>query len=415
VSAASLSLSPSSGPAGTVVTAQGTGFVRNRDVLAFWHEDGLKRYFGVAKPDDQGTVTITFRTPTAKLTGAPVPVGQHMVELYQTGDPPRTPTMMFTVTSGATESPSPQPPTPTNTPRPDSKPRRAVIFLQGVSSYSTCPNGEGFLGDKNGAQYAPFWVMSYLGSQEYVTSEITLDSTPYYFSYGGYCNGGSGANGEIASYNGNDSCGDIPNGAFPRLRALIKSVTDKVPGTQVVLVGHSQGGFIATYTVGRLLRDEGEEGRAFVRQRIASIVTFDSFPDGLPDTLEATASLIFLRTCLSLDSPNYRSWEVGGRESKLAVWAGFPEDDGEQVEIYTIGAQQFPSVGSYLNEIFTTAIAERDHLSRPGDSHSSVWNSASEDKQFFVACAALQLRDCKRQQLTVAQNQIQTITKAIVR
>lgn len=140
---------------------------------------------------------------------------------------------------------------------------RRIIVVQGFESESSCER----------AARVPGWVRSFLasGSTGEFVAVSSLDVMSFSYS-GRWCDGGDGTNGATADYGGEDTCSGIegPDGAALRLRQLI----DAAAPSRVTVVGHSMGGLVATYLAG--------SDPAWARERIASIVAFDSPLQGVP-------------------------------------------------------------------------------------------------------------------------------------
>ncbi len=145
---------------------------------------------------------------------------------------------------------------------------RRIVFMQGLSSQSGCPDGTYF------APRAPRWVDEHYGGLSGDTTLLRTTAEHFrYVSYAGiHCDGGNGSNGAFAAYGSGDTCDgvDNPGGAADRLREIIEAVSP----SKVTIVAHSMGGLAAAYLVGGDTK--------WAERHIASVVTFDSPLRGVP-------------------------------------------------------------------------------------------------------------------------------------
>ena len=278
------------------------------------------------------------------------------------------------------------------------KPRRAVIYVGGMASYNTCSPDA-----KSVASGVPKWGTPYLQTEAWIQQNVTVSDIAY-FSYLGYCDGGTGENGALPDYQGYNTCSSIDTTYYPRLKGLIERITDKAPGMQVTMVAHSQGGLIATYTVGRLLKDDP----AFVRQRIASVITFDSFPEGF-NTGEQALAPIFgtpLREACGFSSPAKTDWGWEGEVAKTARTAT-QEVNGYRVRFYTLGGTAlFGAIGgNAVTEPFTHISGEVLHEQIPGVDHGESWQKELERTKELVGCAVIRALSCTFFKAKVDPNQ----------
>lgn len=268
---------------------------------------------------------------------------------------------------------------PTGTPLP----QRAVIYIQGVRSFSHC-NGDGFM------KSAPLWLNNYLSSNQSIQSSINVAKFAY-FSYSGrpdnYCNGIPGENDGVPFYSIGDTCDSI-NVYATRLEGLIRAVADKNPGIQVTLIGHSQGGLIASYTVALLQLSDPD----FVRQRIASVVLFDSFPGGLPEWALPLAQHEFSDAC-QLGSANYAAWDDKSTFARTASTAALATNS-YAVKFYTISAKKWFAVGWFPGSFTQIQGQQGLPLEVNDQDHTDIWGIGSEPKKNFVGCAILGLANC---------------------
>ena len=264
----------------------------------------------------------------------------------------------------------PPPPIPQET--------RIVVYVQGINSDSSCPLGDGFL------NRAPSWLQGYLETEPWMQPHVDVVGAVY-FSYRvdsppdelAYCNGGLGGNGAFPRYDHGDTCAyRIDSTYYDKLKALVQETTDLNPGAKVTIVAHSQGGLIASYLVGRL----SSEDASFLRDRIASVVTFDSFPEGLP------AGQFFATpdgACF-FGATIYEDWDEAHGVAQTASTAA----QNSSVAFYTIDAGD-----SLVPEEFTHITDERLHRQFAGD-HTEVWTDGSPAKQDFVGCAVVVWDNC---------------------
>lgn len=280
---------------------------------------------------------------------------------------------------------------------------RVVIFVPGITSQSTCPNGTGFL------DQAPRWIEPFLNDPQQPWIQNAVHISDYvYFSYSGnYCDGSTGEGGGIPQYAASDTCAGFDEVYYDRLKGLIERVTDRFKDrkTRVSIVAHSQGGLISSYLVGRLRQDAPD----FLAQRVASVITFDSFPEGLPlaDILHLWPP--YWGPC-GANSANIQDWNNNSYVSQTAREAAQPFNanagpkcpgrDQACVKFYTIDA-----AGPPVPEQFTHIRGESNHAQYPGD-HSQIWNDLLLGKQRFVACGVLLWDSCLFWEARVSQSQV---------
>ncbi len=259
------------------------------------------------------------------------------------------------------------------------------------------------------------WLHPYLTGQTWVKDKVSIDLQPYYFSYSGlYCKngtsspGGSGAAGDVPYYTATDTCGTLDDegmivGYATRLQNLIREVT--AGGEQATIVAHSQGGLITSYLIGRLQQSDDHADLDFVRQRIASVATFDSFPKGLLDyQVEFAAKNYFSLSSLSgcnYLSPAFRDWKDTGTNpvteaAQLAArGAKIRPINDYQVPFYTIaGDSPLPdfSIGAYAED--RTHISNETLHATAHGSHTSIWSRSQKLTQEFVGCAVILAKSC---------------------
>jgi len=257
---------------------------------------------------------------------------------------------------------------------------RAIIFVQGITSESAC-NGDGFVDRVQ-------WLANFAANDPGIKARV--QPRIIYFSYSGqYCDGGSGENGAVPLYAKRDTCSNGIEHYYEELRDLIERVTNSEPGTQVTIVAHSQGGFIASYLVGRL---RSENSGAFVRDKIASVITFDSFPKGFSVFKPVPLEAFWLLDC-GFAPPNVYDWFdrpwLDGEVADVAREAAQPlPGDHYQVAFYTLdaGALCCPPGPS---EAETRIAGERLHESFGGDNHTTIWERDDQRKKDLVACNIL--------------------------
>lgn len=143
---------------------------------------------------------------------------------------------------------------------------RRIVFVQGMNSESGCPGGRHFL------DRAPEWV----GSALAVEGPMRVGhADAAFFSYSGkYCGGAGAVAGAAPDYGEGDTCASIDTVTAPRLRALV----DALAPAKVTVIAHSMGGLVTAYLAA--------SDPSWARERIASVVTFDS-PLGGIDTPRA--------------------------------------------------------------------------------------------------------------------------------
>jgi len=282
-------------------------------------------------------------------------------------------------------------------------PQRVVVFLQGIASHSDCPDGQGFL------DQAPSWLEDYLQTDPLVKSEVAVVDYAYFSYSANYCN----ENDTVPEYSKPDSCpasGDISGAYFGRLKELVENVAIKYPEARVTLVAHSQGGLIASYFVGKLIQDDPD----FVRDRIASVITFDSFPEGIPfgedigvPQLELWLALV--ENCGGI--PDLAEWEDTGATALIANGAALPfGDDNYQVAFYTLDAANGPVVPQW-----TQIRGSRFHQQILNAGHGEIWKVATPRQQQLVGCAVILTHRCNLSQIAspILPGQTQAISAAV--
>jgi pimeloyl-ACP methyl ester carboxylesterase len=285
--------------------------------------------------------------------------------------------------------------------------KRAIVYIQGITSESKCVadgaehDGEGFL------DRAPAYLNSYLTSP-WIRAHATV-SDIVYFSYSGrYCDGGTGENGAAPDYDPIDTCNQgIDEQYAVALEGLIERVTNKTSGSKVTIVAHSQGGLIASYLVGRLRSDKPE----FVRERIASVVTFDSFPEGIPGIAIPLLEWLY-QDCP--DDPSeggvppsvndWNAWSLTSDVPEIAKNAAQPfGQDSYRVGFYTLNAEGdlIPNNADAMPDNLTDIRGEilhetiRDADDPSGDTdHTTIWDNETRRKQELVGCAVILAWPC---------------------
>jgi hypothetical protein len=276
------------------------------------------------------------------------------------------------------------------------RPRQAIIFVQGIVSESTCSDDVDPPG-KDGFEDRVAWMKDSLLRDTSIKAHVTVsESDIVYLSYsdgvdadgGGpdttrkYCDGGTGENGAIPEYVAADTCNrGIEESYYGELKGLIERVVDTRPaGTKVSIVGHSQGGFIASYVVGRLKRERPD----FVKDHISSVITFDSFPEGFGALIPHDFELLWALDC-GLNPPSVADWfdyPLFHDPADDAQEAARPfPDDNYQVAFYTLDAG-----GPGPLDHQTNIRGQRLHEQFGGDNHSTIWNREDQRKEDLLAC-----------------------------
>ena len=253
---------------------------------------------------------------------------------------------------------------------------RHIVYVQGMNSESECPGGQHFL------DRAPGWLAPYYAEDPALAAVMDLDESNFvYFSYSGrYCDGSDGTTGAAPDYGKGDTCEGIEHNAGPRLRALI----DGLPPGRVTVVAHSMGGLLTAWAIG----DDPE----WARERIASVVTFDS-PLGGVDRMRREV-LGFLswgsdlcgRGSQSIDDvSNGSSVLAVAREAAFVV--PFYTVDGTADETEAFGIAEAVTGGNTIIE------GSRAHW-QVDEEHNAIWSRTpteldDRDKRRFVVCAIL--------------------------
>lgn len=282
-------------------------------------------------------------------------------------------------------------------------PQRVVVFLQGIASHSDCPDGLGFL------DQAPSWLEDYLRTDPLVKSEAAMVEYAYFSYSGNYC----GEDAAVPQYSKMDSCpssGDISGAYFLRLKELVESLAVKHPDARVTLVAHSQGGLIASYYVGKLIQDDP----GFVRDRIASVITFDSFPEGIPFGRVVGAPQLGMWLTLIADCgkiPDLAEWIDTSPTALIAREAALSSgEDRHQVAFYTLDAANGPVIPQW-----TQLRGSRFHRQIMNADHGEIWNVSTPGKQQMAGCAIILAHTCNlsRSESPILPGQPQTINAVV--
>ena len=256
---------------------------------------------------------------------------------------------------------------------------RRIVFVQGMNSSSSCPDGGGF------RSRAPEWLIAHLTDPANVGGMVFEEDQFVYYSYSGrWCSGGNGADGSPADYRAADTCDSIDGGYGEALRDLI----DRSGPGRVTVVAHSMGGLIAAYAVG--------SDPEWARTHVASVATFDS-PLGGVNVFRASvlgAGGVFDSDC-GLGSDAVRDLDEGSGVVKAARGAAkavpfYTSDATEGEEIALRRMEAVPESDTGLD-----GDVLRTHFD---DDHSDTWTQEGQDlarKQRFVVCAvAIARQDC---------------------
>jgi hypothetical protein len=290
-------------------------------------------------------------------------------------------------------------------PPPSGQLMRAVIYVPGLNSYSNCDGTD--IGSSKTLQHrAPDWINPYLRNQPWLQANLTISHFAYFSYSGRYCGGGTGEDGAWPDYIKTDTCFGIEESYAPRLKDLIKRVTDQNPGMQVTIIAHSHGSLIAAYLVGQLQASNRQADRDFVRKRIASVVNFDGFPQGLPD-LPGLNGLIAGRHpdgCRA-DAVIFDDYK-DNRNVALTAKTSAHSVDGYKVKFYTLAAGKFFGFASnFLFEPSSHIQAETLYEKFDRDNHAEIWDVSLERKQQIVGCAVIRVDSCTFIRQAVGPNQ----------
>ena len=234
---------------------------------------------------------------------------------------------------------------------------RKVLVVQGYGSESQCPSGAGF------ANRLDHWLPGLLDSAAIATS---TSSDLLYGSYSGrWCDGGDGADGDFAEYSSGETCQGIDDegGLAERLRAQV----DAAAPAKVVIIGHSMGGLAAAYLVG--------SDPDWARQHIASVVTFDSPLQGVPQV-----NLTALRIGGGCSFNSKSTQDLSDGNSNLLSVA---RTAAAIVPFYNLDATDRESV--FFLDIRQAVPTDRTHLDgeaihwQLGASHNGLWNTTPGD------------------------------------
>jgi pimeloyl-ACP methyl ester carboxylesterase len=183
----------------------------------------------------------------------------------------------------------------------------------------------------------------------------------------------------MASYQQAETCEYTIDADAATLEGLIQRITDRAPGSKVVLVGHSQGGLIASYLVGRLHAMDP----AFL-SRIASVVTLDSFPHGLPALDVAFARQVPpFNICQGIPDQmtSFGGWGdssvIGQTAAQAAGVVPFYTLAADSLLDPTAPENTFSIGGSLIGGDGLTGFQDTDakHVHIGGTSHVSIWEN----------------------------------------
>ncbi|MGK2964512.1 MAG: esterase/lipase family protein [Tepidiformaceae bacterium] len=252
---------------------------------------------------------------------------------------------------------------------------RKVLFVQGLNSQSRCPDGDAFV------DRGPRWMRDLLESDGFA-GELELGADSFaYFSYSGeYCEGGIPGTVAAPDYRKSATCAGIADVTAPRLRALVESFAP----SRVTIVAHSMGGVVAAYAIG--------DDPAWARERIASVVTFDSPLGGLDGARSEILALVSDGGggC-ERDDPALVDLRTGSEVSRVVASAG------GVVPLFTLDGSAHERAAFGLAEAVPgsdTSLEGNILHWEVDEAHSSVWDRVpvpgeNGDRGQFVACGVL--------------------------
>ena len=257
------------------------------------------------------------------------------------------------------------------------QPKAAILFIQGISSSSTCPSSNDFFGRTQ-------WLRSNL------TSSL---GNGYTFLYYGYyssphtsapiCKGT-----DFPQYNHQDTCWSLDDvytnglgyvlpvpggGQATHLAAYLTAYLRAHPTEDISIVAHSEGGVLAVYTVKQKL------SAAYVA-RIRSIVTFASPLRGI-ESLSAEGVKIFAgcrRSNQSFDS----AYDM---QPDSPVIRRINDATRPSTRLYTVyadpGEFEIPNVGGVtaIDNTHSTTWWATGHIQIGAQTHSDIWDGCFID------------------------------------
>jgi alpha-tubulin suppressor-like RCC1 family protein/pimeloyl-ACP methyl ester carboxylesterase len=315
--------------------------------------------------------------------------------------------------------------------------RHAVIYIGGITSDSHDCSASSSLEDID------TWLTAYLIAHGILRDGgvYPIDGTHWtspdrsFFSYSGvWCKTpgvttppiSSGANGVLPHYQSSDTCNSFTDFTSYRrvFHQLIEDVFTATAGTKVTLIGHSQGGLLASNYV-------ASDDPAFVKGHVASVVTLDSFPMGMsPFFLNIAKTWFSIQDGCPTNSENYASWLPTN-----------PRRTAGSVHFYTLAGTtsvqknpadpQLFSIGGDLGDETTTIDGERGHLtdgtgSSTGVSHATSYSGETggftgnlpvfvQREEEFISCAisAPDSTSCANNVFNVLPGQTNTYTQLV--
>ena len=287
-------------------------------------------------------------------------------------------------------------------------PRRVVIFVNGIMSDASCPDGYTNPEDRmawlrqylNGEDAAGKWVRAAAGMA--VDQEFELA----YYAYGSaanpspsYCQSPPDkSDGLAGAYAQNDTCWSIDDasgggdvtGQGSRLASFIQQqFLDADPNTKIDLVAFSQGGVVAAYAA--------IEKLPAGRSRINSVITIDSPLAG--NILRGWVGNTFVWHCPGdqrYDSPEDME---NGSVVNRAIEAGAPT-----IPLYTVNENP-GGCPAGPPDWMTSVRGERAHISVGASCHGDAWKGKIPPEGFggypelvrlrqFIGCAVAGLPRC---------------------
>ena len=274
-----------------------------------------------------------------------------------------------------------------------------VLFIQGISSSSTCADSPDFAGHLSwyrsslNALVGPGSKYIYYGYRSPHTSQPLCAPTASHPAYPQYAK-------PDACWSIDDVYTDVvkvrsvPNGGeATRLANFLTSYFDVHPSETISIVAHSEGGVLATYTIKQKLNTPE---RSKYLKRIHSIVTLDSPLAGINSL--APAGLSVKSDCPQKDRRFDSSYDMG---SGSAVIGRITDSSKPKTRVFTVDANPGSFAGVPLvNDAHSRVWWEAAHIQVASPTHGDVWsgNLAATAKRKlvrFTACAVDDLAsDC---------------------
>lgn len=293
-----------------------------------------------------------------------------------------------------------------------------VLFIQGISMQSTCPDSNDFVGAVSWLRHALQNYVPTLTDTDFLHYSYTSDTSVYTASP-------TCPNTDNPQYTKFDSCWSLDDvyttggttravpsgGQATRLAVYLRSYLDANPSANIAIIAHSQGGVLAAYTIKMKLS-------AAYQMRVISITTLDSPLIGINSAF--IGGLRSVAGCVNNDLRLDSSFDMAPTSRVITA---INNTIKPTTKLYTVDASPgyycFPSLclpiplvdDKHSNTWWSTA-----HISIQAQAHNDVWlgcfiqdggnicadssgdELAAEGIRLvrFTACAVLAGSDCAR-------------------